>query len=85
MKRPKVCIDSIATKGYLGIIPTALTPRRPRKTINCALITPGQRHIMASDSFMTIYCGFRRSRALGDTSLRRTFTFCPPSASFPQF
>lgn len=30
------------------------------KTINCPLITPGQRHIMDLDSFMTIYGTFRR-------------------------
>ncbi|CAH2073061.1 unnamed protein product, partial [Iphiclides podalirius] len=30
------------------------------ETINCPLITPGQRHIMDPDSFMTIYGTFRR-------------------------
>lgn len=38
------------------------TPRKGEagKTINCPLITPGQRHIMGPDSFMTIYGAFRR-------------------------
>lgn len=61
------------------------TPRKGEsgKTINCPLITPGQRHIMDPDSFMTIYGTFRRGDrpALGLVASYLLWTSAPVLAT----